>query len=133
MARFKTQAHLTAELDAVARLHRLTTLSLSEAGLDRILGEIVDVAIALSGADFGNIQLVDPASSDLRIVAQRGFPQWWIDFWNNGVKGKGACGAALERGERIIVEGLQKVRPGDTVNPTDRPISSEKPKPGKGA
>jgi membrane fusion protein (multidrug efflux system) len=33
----------------------------------------------------------------------------------------------VKSGERIIVEGLQKVRPGDTVNPTDQPLTSEKP------
>jgi hypothetical protein len=32
----------------------------------------------------------------------------------------------VKSGERIIVEGLQKVRPGDTVNPTDQPLTSEK-------
>ena len=32
----------------------------------------------------------------------------------------------VKSGERIIVEGLQKVRPGDTVNPTDHPLTSEK-------
>jgi membrane fusion protein (multidrug efflux system) len=34
----------------------------------------------------------------------------------------------LKSGERIVVEGLQKVRPGDTVNPTDRPLTAEKAK-----
>jgi membrane fusion protein (multidrug efflux system) len=32
----------------------------------------------------------------------------------------------VKAGERIIVEGLQKVRPGMTVNPTERPVSSER-------
>jgi RND family efflux transporter MFP subunit len=32
----------------------------------------------------------------------------------------------IKSGEKIIVEGIQKVRPGDTVNPTDRPLTSEK-------
>ncbi|HWB84968.1 MAG TPA: efflux RND transporter periplasmic adaptor subunit [Bryobacteraceae bacterium] len=31
----------------------------------------------------------------------------------------------LKAGERIIVEGLQKVRPGMTVNPMEKPVSSE--------
>jgi len=31
----------------------------------------------------------------------------------------------VKGGERIIAEGLQKVRPGDTVNPTDQPLTSE--------
>jgi membrane fusion protein (multidrug efflux system) len=32
----------------------------------------------------------------------------------------------VKAGERIIVEGLQKARPGATVNPTDQPLTSEK-------
>ncbi len=32
----------------------------------------------------------------------------------------------VKSGERIVVEGIQKVRPGDTVNPTDRPLTAEK-------
>jgi membrane fusion protein (multidrug efflux system) len=38
----------------------------------------------------------------------------------------------LKPGERIVVEGLQKVRPGDVVNPTDRPLTAEKPAAGNG-
>ena len=37
----------------------------------------------------------------------------------------------VKDGERIIVEGLQKVRPGDTVNPTEQPLTSEKGAPAK--
>ncbi len=31
----------------------------------------------------------------------------------------------LKQGERIIVEGIQKARPGAVVNPTDRPATAE--------
>lgn len=31
----------------------------------------------------------------------------------------------VKAGERIIIEGLQKARPGATVNPTEQPVSSE--------
>jgi len=34
--------------------------------------------------------------------------------------------AGLKPGERIVVEGIQKVRPGVTVTPTARPVTSEK-------
>jgi membrane fusion protein (multidrug efflux system) len=37
----------------------------------------------------------------------------------------------VKGGERIIVEGLQKVRPGDTVNPTEQALTSEKDVPVK--
>jgi signal transduction histidine kinase len=101
-------AALRANLDAIRRLHKLGMLSARRASLPRLLEKIVEAAIAISGADFGNIQLVDPESGGLRIAAQRGFPEAWIRFWNNVSKGKGVCGTALERGERVIVEDIRR-------------------------
>jgi membrane fusion protein (multidrug efflux system) len=37
----------------------------------------------------------------------------------------------VSAGELIIIEGLQKVRPGATVNPTERPLTSESTEPKK--
>jgi hypothetical protein len=102
------EKRISAELNAMIRLHKLSTLSVTEGDLERILCEIVDTAIALTGADFGNIQLVDPVSLALRIVAQRGFPQSWVDFWNNLPEGQGSCGVALKQGERVIVENVEQ-------------------------
>lgn len=95
-------------LDATRRLQKLGTLFLSGGNLESILIEIVDAAIAFSGADFGNIQLLDPDSSSLRIVAHRGFPEWWLDYWNGVSHGKGSCGTALELGERVVVEDIEQ-------------------------
>lgn len=94
-------------LEATARLQNLVILPAGPTGPEPILGEIIDAAIAISGADFGSVQLVDPQSSGLRIAAQRGFPRWWIDFWNSAGKGQGVCGKALERGTRVIVEDVE--------------------------
>ena len=91
----------------MTRLQKLGTLSLQEGNIDSILTEIVDAAIAISGADFGNIQLLDPDTHDLKIVAYWGYPDWWLDFWSTVSKGKGTCGTALERGERVIVEDVR--------------------------
>jgi PAS domain S-box-containing protein len=96
------------DLDAMTHLQRLGALSAQEGNLETVLTEVVDAAMAISGADFGNIQLLDPASGDLRIAAQRGFPPWWLEFWNSVAKGRGACGTALERGERIVVEDVEQ-------------------------
>jgi PAS domain S-box-containing protein len=43
----------------------------------------------------------------LRIAAQRGFPQWWLDFWDSVSRGQGACGTALELGQRVVVEDVE--------------------------
>jgi len=94
--------------DGLTKSRELGTLPLSDAGLKRMLEEIVNAAIDISGADFGNIQLIDAKSSGLTIVAHRGFPQWWVDFWNNLPKGQGSCGASLKRRKRVIVENVEK-------------------------
>ena len=89
------------------KLHKLSALSVTEGNLQIILNEIIDAAMAVTGADFGNIQLMDPVSSAVRIAAQRGFPQWWLDFWNNVPNGQGACGVSLELEERVIVDDVE--------------------------
>jgi PAS domain S-box-containing protein len=104
--RERTQAEhqLAANLDAMTRLQRIGSLFAREKNLEPILAEILDAAIAISEADFGTIQLLDPTTGQLRIMAQRGFPAWWLDYWNVAGRGHGACGTALERNERVIVE-----------------------------
>ncbi|HEX2958444.1 MAG TPA: PAS domain-containing protein [Chitinispirillaceae bacterium] len=94
---------LAFDLEAMTRLQKLGALSIHAGNQDSLLSEILDTAIAISGADFGNIQMTN-SSGDLLIVAQRGFPQWWLDFWKLSSRRKGTCGTALEKGERIIVE-----------------------------
>ncbi len=83
-------------------------LPVNQADLKPMLGEIVDAAISLSGADFSDIQLLDPISLALRIVAQRGFPPWWLEFWNDVPTLQGSCGLAFERGERVVVGDVEK-------------------------
>jgi PAS domain S-box-containing protein len=104
----RAQARIQADLDAMTRLQKLGAFFLRGGDLEPVLTEIVDAAIAISGADFGNIQLVDPECGGLRIVAQKGFPQWWLDFWESVSEGRGTCGTALQRGERVIVEDVQQ-------------------------
>jgi PAS domain S-box-containing protein len=103
----RSQDWLRADLEAMTRLHELGSLFVRKGNLEPVLLEIVDAAIAISGADFGNIQLLDAKSADLRIVAQRGFSDWWLEFWNSVSRGHGVCGTALERGERVIVEDVE--------------------------
>src|SRR5574343_70816 len=81
-------------------------MSLMMSDLSAILGGLIETSIAMTGADFGNIQLLD-AQGHLRIVAHRGFPDWWIAFWNDVTVGTGACGTALLRGERVVVEDVE--------------------------
>jgi PAS domain S-box-containing protein len=90
------------------RLHGLAMLSIQRGTLADVLRGIVETAIAVARADFGNIQLLDPTSSHLRIVAHRGFPQWWIEYWQMVAEGRGSCGTALARGEHVVVEDVEQ-------------------------
>ncbi len=76
--------------------------------LQRVLAEVLDAAIAITRSDFGNIQLLDPVLGHLKIVAVRGLPEWWCDFWDSADRGSGACGTALARRERVVVENVEE-------------------------
>lgn len=60
-------------------------------------------AIAVSGADAGNAQLVDPATGALRIVAQRGCKRPFLDFFEVVHDEESACGTALAAGTPVWV------------------------------
>jgi PAS domain S-box-containing protein len=106
--RKRAEEQRAAELDAMTSLQKVSSLFLRDGNLQPIFTEIVDAAIAISEADFGNIQLLDPGSSTLKVVAQRGFPKCWLDFWSGVSEGQGVCGTALEHGERVIVEDVEQ-------------------------
>ncbi len=95
-------------LAAMNRLHDLAMTSIRREELQPLYMRIVDAAIAISNADFGNIQIVEPGTGDLKIVAHRGFPEEWIEFWNSVSKGQGACSTALERRERVLIEDVEQ-------------------------
>jgi two-component system CheB/CheR fusion protein len=99
---------LTADLEATNRLLKIGAMFLHEGNLEPILGEIMDAAIATAGADFGLMQIVDPATSELRISAHRGFPAWWLEYWEAAPWHQSACGTALRREQRVIVEDVER-------------------------
>jgi PAS domain S-box-containing protein len=90
------------------RLHEVALLLLQKTDMGHVLERIVEAAIAVADADFGNIQLLDEDSSHLRIAAHCGFPQWWLDYWQNVSMGDGRGGNALALGRRIIVEDVEQ-------------------------
>jgi signal transduction histidine kinase/DNA-binding response OmpR family regulator len=99
---------LQADLAALEKLQELSALFVREGDIRPVLEKMVDVAMDFSGADFGTIQLVDPDTGDLRLVAHRNFPSWWTDFWETVAHGEGTCGAAMQSGRRIIVEDVER-------------------------
>ncbi len=98
---------LRAQLDAVSRIQMLGARFVHGERLEGLLHQVVDTAMAIVGSDFGNIQLLDPRTQRLRIVAQRGFPPWWLAFWANAAADAGACGRAFRQARQVVVEDVE--------------------------
>jgi PAS domain S-box-containing protein len=97
-------SELVAELTAMNRLHQLSTQLLRETELQPMLEEVLNATIALQCADFGNVQLYNPRTQALEIVAQRGFRRDFLDHFSSVDESGAACGRALKRAERVIIE-----------------------------
>jgi len=103
--RKRVEAELNAQLEDMRRLRDMSTRLVEAADLPEMLEEVLDATIALQRADFGNIQLCDPASRVLKIVAQRGFSPTFLEhFARVDMEEPSACGRALQAGERVIIE-----------------------------
>jgi len=73
--------------------------------LDALLPRVLDGAMALTGADFGNVQLVDPASGALVLVTQSGFGTEFTDYFAVVDDRHSACGrAARDRAQTVIAD-----------------------------
>jgi PAS domain S-box-containing protein len=96
------------DLDATQRLQEIGMLFLPDrTALDLAFAKMVEAAIVIADADFGDLQIFDRRSGEPKIRAQRGFAPWWAEFWDS-TNGAGARGAALERGERVVVEDIER-------------------------
>jgi PAS domain S-box-containing protein len=99
-------AQLSADLSAMTRMQEISTRLVQAEDFAQLLDEIVAAGAEITGADMGNIQLFQ--NGVLQIVAQRGFETPFLEFFNNVSHGSAACGTAMERRERIIVEDVRE-------------------------
>jgi PAS domain S-box-containing protein len=98
---------LAADFKTMLRLHELSTRFLKSTELQPLLEEILDATIELLNADFGNVQLSNPQSKALEIVAQRGFKQDFLDHFANASQESGVCGRAMSQRARVIIDDVE--------------------------
>jgi len=90
------------------RLHGVSGRLLAASDLNTALGDVLENAIASCGAAFGNIQLLNPRTRALEIVAHRGFNQEFLDYFREvHVEEGSACAQALQSGKRMIIEDVE--------------------------
>jgi two-component sensor histidine kinase len=97
---------VSAELEDMRRLNELSTqLMREENKFEVCVSEIVTTAIAIVGADKGNMQLFDHVSRSLKIVAQQGFQEGFLKYFENVDDDvASSCGAAMATNEQVIVD-----------------------------
>ena len=81
---------------------KLQSLSLEDG--DRLLREILELAVKVMHADSGSIMLVDETGTHLRIAVANGLPEWVVTHTRQEV-GKGIAGKVFASGEPQIVHG----------------------------
>jgi len=99
--------HSAADLKAMRRLNEIGTRCAKDGNdVAGCLKEVLNVAIEMSGADKGHIQLRDHESDQLKFAAYSGFDESFRDFFNNARDGNSAWGLAMESHQRVIVEDI---------------------------
>lgn len=98
-----SEARLAIELTAMSRLHDLSSRLLATTDMQAALREVLDAALAMLGAEMGNIQLYHPHKHVLEIVVQRGFCQEFLDYFRDLSTDDASVCAAAARGARRVV------------------------------
>ena len=104
----QVERELSLEVTTMNRLHELVVRLLGCPDLVTALNEVLDAAITLVGADMGSVQLLNPQSGMLEIVAHRGLgPEFLEHFRCVSRDERTACGRAMKNGERVVIEDVQ--------------------------
>ena len=103
-----SEARLDADAKALAQLHDLSSKLWATSNLQDGLSQMLDAAIQLLGADKGNVQLLDAEKGVLRIVAQQGFDEGFLDcFREVSASDDCVCGRALRTRQTVIVPDVE--------------------------
>ncbi|REK09069.1 MAG: PAS domain S-box protein [Planctomycetota bacterium] len=104
----ESEARLAEELAAMQELHELSTRLLACEGAPEALQEVLGAVISVLHGARGNVQLYDPDSATLEIVAQQGFDEKFLErFARVTADDPSACGRALRERRRVIVEDVE--------------------------
>ena len=92
-----------AESAAVARMYALARRLRGTSTRQQLIDDALDGAIAFLAADRGNIQLADPQTNTLRIVAQRGFTPGFLAHFDAVDDQRAACTRAASAHAQVVI------------------------------
>jgi PAS domain S-box-containing protein len=104
--RQRSARRIQADYEALTRLREVADLTgASDSSFDDCLLAFLDAAIAVTGAEKGNVQLLDRDTHTLRLAASRRFDEPFLNFFATVDSSTAAsCGVAIEHRTRVIVE-----------------------------
>jgi signal transduction histidine kinase/CheY-like chemotaxis protein len=103
------KTRLEAELEAMTRLQQVGSLCAeTNADFQECLGHLVEAAVALTGADKGNIQLLDEKTGSLKLAAHCGFSERFLHYFGEIRRQASICGVTLRSGQRTFVEDVSE-------------------------
>lgn len=93
---------------ALQRLHAATSALLRARSTEDLLPVIVDRAVDLVGADFACVQLHEPCTDVLRLVAQSGFDADFVARFEVVTDQDTPCGRTAAEGEVVVVADIRR-------------------------
>lgn len=95
--------------EPAARRIRQATGPLGRAvGLDTLIARILEGALELTAADFGNVQLLDRGSGALEIAAHAGFETEFLDYFAIVDDDGSACGRAARLCAQTVISDVER-------------------------
>jgi len=102
------EQRIAADLAGMVRLQELSTRLVASSDATPLLVDIVDAAIALTGADMGMVQLWDAELGALRLEATRGFDAPFLDYSRVMRGHEAVCGEAMRTSSRVVIEDIDE-------------------------
>lgn len=101
----ESERALASDLANAERLRSLSERLVSEENFQAIYDEVLSTTVAITRADAGTIQIYDPATKTLELIASLNFSRTITDYFHRVDAGsRTACGVALKTGERAFVD-----------------------------
>ena len=103
--RKQAEARIAADLRDMTRLNELSIqLVRGGADINQNLQSVLEVAIGMTQADKGNVQLFNATTGTLIIAAQVGFERSFLSFFEHVRDDASACSKAMHARELVVVE-----------------------------
>ncbi len=91
------------EPEAMRRMHHVTRRLRDVPSVSGLLPGVLEGALALTGADFGNVQIFNPATGVLEIAAHTGFSAEFLEYFAAVDDEHSACGRAARTGAQTVI------------------------------